>query len=205
MSSTVRTTLSRLQSFAVVPATVRCDLCGGELQAHHEHLLSVAGGRLSCACGACSALFAGGTSQRYVRVARSAARLLGFDFSEQEWKALSVPVALACLVYRSACSDSELGELTAIYPSPAGVIEASLPTMAWRSLCMRHAELRNISPDLQALLVDRTRRPARYFAVSLDICFEFAGLMRAGRLAATSASAALDRLLEPLLKGEQAS
>lgn len=205
MSSPGHTTLARLRHFAAVPKRARCDLCTRELQASHEHLLSVDTKRLSCACGSCAALFEYGTGQRYARVARRASRLALLDLADQEWNMLGVPVALACLIYREARSEMEAAELSAIYPSPAGVIEARLPTVPWHSLRARHAVLRSIAPDLEALLVDRTRRPARYFAVSVDICFEFAGVMRAERLAPSSASRTLDQLLNPLLTAEEAS
>ena len=58
-----------LRRFAKARAPVeRCDLCGLEIGAEHDHLIDPAERRLACACGACAVLFSAQAGTRYKRV-----------------------------------------------------------------------------------------------------------------------------------------
>lgn len=153
--------LNRLKQF-VSPGrgSERCDLCGSDVGAEHEHLLDVAERRLLCACGACAILFERTTTRR--RVPRHVRLLTDFRLSDAQWDALGIPISLAFFV-----NSTPHKRIVAYYPSPAGATESLL------SLEMR---LPDMSPDVEALLVNRNA--AEYFVAPIDQCYRLVGLIR---------------------------
>ena len=84
-----------------------------------------------------------------------------------------VLVGLAFFVHAST-TDS----VVARYPSPGGLVTATVDGDAWAALAARHAALRDLCPDTEALLVDRTAAPSRYYLVSIDHAYRLVGLVR---------------------------
>jgi hypothetical protein len=74
-------------------------------------------------------------------------------------------VDLAFLVHRST-----IGRIVALYPSPAGLVEAGVELM--------HPLLADLRPDVEALLVNRTAGRRDYYLVSIDECYRLVGLLR---------------------------
>jgi len=151
-----------------------CDLCHLPLAEEHPHLLQVSNHEVLCACEACAVLFSHrGEHGRFFRIPRDAQQLTGFVISDAEWSALRLPIDLAFFVQRY----SE-GHPTAYYPSPAGCTESLLDLAAWTGLVERNSVLAQLTPGVEALLVNRTRGRRDYFIAPIDQCYKLAGLIR---------------------------
>jgi hypothetical protein len=168
--------LAKLRSFVTGTPVEECELCAQAIAVEHEHLLEPEARRVFCACGACAQLFMEEQQQkgaRYLRVKRRAARLPDLAFDDAIWAELSVPVGLAFFTTRS-----RTGEVVATFPGRAGLIESFVPLKAWSELERNFPALKSILPDVEALLVRRTLRHQDYLQVSIDHCYELAGLLR---------------------------
>ena len=152
----------------------RCELCAAVLAAGHSHLYEPSESRLLCACTACALLFyrrAGET--RYLRVPGSARRLRNFQISDAEWNALMLPIDLAFFQ-----NSSRAGRVVAYYPSPAGCTESLLDLDAWRDIVHNNPELEQLLPDVETLLINRTRQRCDYYIAPIDQCYKLAGVVR---------------------------
>ncbi|MES1187441.1 MAG: DUF5947 family protein [Myxococcales bacterium] len=168
--------LAKLRAFVSGTPIEECELCAQAISAEHEHLLEPDARRVFCACGVCAQLFIEEPRQkgaRYLRVDRRASRLAELEFDDAVWAELSVPVGLAFFTMRS-----RTGEVVATFPGRAGLIESFVPLKAYSELERRFPVLRGILPDVEALLVRRSLRHQDYFRVSIDHCYELAGLLR---------------------------
>lgn len=168
--------LAKLRAFVTGASVEECELCAEAISVEHEHLLEADARRVFCACGACAQLFTEEQNRqgaRYLRVQRRAARLLELAVDDADWTELSVPVGLAFFTTRS-----RTGEVVATFPGRAGLIESFVPLKAWSALERRFSVLKGILPDVEALLVRRTLRHQDYFQVSIDHCYELAGVLR---------------------------
>jgi hypothetical protein len=152
----------------------RCGLCGAELRHDHAHLFETSSRRLICACGACTILFDNPAAARFHPVPKNVEFLPDFVLDDVQWQALQLPVNLAFFVL------SRKGEqVIALYPSPAGVTEASPPPEAWLALVEDNPALRKLRPDVEALLVNRLGPVPEHYYVGVDKCYALAGLVRA--------------------------
>ena len=156
------------------PPAERCDLCGAPLPAEHEHLAEPTARRLVCACRACALLFGGQEAGRFRPVPRRLERLTGLRLGDERWAGLGVPVSLA-FFYRSTAS----GGVVAVYPSPAGPLESPVEADDWNALVADHPALRDLAPDVEAVLVNRVNGADDVFRCSLDHCYHLIGLVRA--------------------------
>jgi hypothetical protein len=151
-----------------------CELCGVSLVHEHAHLLESSSGRILCACEACAILFSYRTdSGKFVRIPRSATRLGNFRISDAEWSALLLPIDLAFFL-----NSTGAGRVVAYYPSPAGTTESLLNLDAWAGLARENPALERMSPDVEALLVNRTRGRRDYFIAPIDECYRLTGIIR---------------------------
>ncbi len=180
---------SRLQRVAQRPASEpqaveeRCDLCGEPIPPGHRHLLDLETRQVSCACRPCSLLFdrpaAGGGHWRLIP--DGSYRLVDFQLDEATWDDLRIPVEMA-FFFRSSSeegTDSPGGErVRAFYPSPMGPTESLLGLEAWTELEQANPVLRELQPDTEALLVNRSRGARQYFLVPIDECYRLVGLIR---------------------------
>lgn len=155
------------------PRTERCELCGVELAAEHEHLIEPPTRKLSCACGPCAILFSGPGSLRYRRVPRRIEILSEFQLSDEQWESLHLPINLAFFFYSSPAK-----RVVAAYPSPAGATESLLPLEAWEDLAAANPVLRELEPDVEALLVNRVGPTGEYTRAPIDECFKLVGIIR---------------------------
>ncbi|MBV9852787.1 MAG: hypothetical protein JO250_24265 [Armatimonadetes bacterium] len=167
--------LRRLARGATESAQERCDLCGEGLPAEHRHLLDLASRQVLCVCRACAILFhseAAGRGARRLVPAR--ARLLAdFEMTDGQWEDLRIPVNMAFFFRNSAA-----GRVMALYPSPMGATESLLTLEGWGELEERNPLLRQMEPDVEALLVNRTRTDREYFLAPIDECYKLVGLIR---------------------------
>jgi hypothetical protein len=166
---------SRLQELArprarprEAPADEQCDLCAEPIPPQHRHLLDLESRRLLCACRACSILFdrsgAGGGHYRLIPDRVVALEDVGLD--DQTWQSFGIPVEMAFFFHSSAA-----GRVVAFYPSPLGATESLLDLDDDRVLT-------DLEPDVEALLVNRTRGRREHWIVPVDRCYELVGLVR---------------------------
>lgn len=153
-------------------------MCSRELGPAHEHLVEPASRRLICACDACAILFDGQAGTRYKRVPRQVMFLRDFQLSDAQWDSLMVPIEMA-FFFKSTTN----GRVIALYPSPAGPTESLLPLDTWVDIVEMNSVLREMEPDVTALLVNRVGHvrnaaPAEYFLVPIDQCYKLVGLIR---------------------------
>lgn len=164
----------------------RCEVCGVEIDAAHNHVANTASRQLLCACRACYLLFThdGAGGSRFRAVPERYCALDASRFDTPLWTRLDVPTGLAFL-FRS----EQTGRVTAFYPSPAGATEAELPLDAWPALTGVMPALETMAADVEALLVRRgVSHPGRdagaesgattAFIVPIDTCYELAGVIR---------------------------
>lgn len=152
-----------------------CELCGVPVEPDHRHLLNLDDRELMCACRACSLLFdrdaAGGGHFRLVSDRRR--RLDDFELGDLAWEELRIPVDMA-FFFRS----SREGRVMAFYPSPMGPTESLLGLEAWQRLEEDNPVLAEMAPDVEALLVNRSRGARQHWLVPIDECYGLVGLIR---------------------------
>ena len=154
-------------------ARERCELCGAGLGPDHAHLVEVAARRLHCACQACAILFSGQGAGKYRRVPRDARLLADFRLTDVQWEELNLPIGLAFFLHSTPA-----GRVVALYPSPGGATEALPSPEAWQALGDDNPVLRDLEPDVEALLVNRLGPTPECYRVGVDRCYELVGLIR---------------------------
>lgn len=170
-----RGSLAALQRFVRKPheQAEACELCAKPLPPMHQHLLEIEKRRVTCACDPCAILFTGSARQRYRRIPRDARRLRNFLLDDQEWESLLIPINLAFFTYNSAA-----GRVIAQYPSPGGAMESSLDLEYWNAIVERNPVLKQLEPDVEALLINRLATPPLYYRAPIDQCFRLVGILR---------------------------
>jgi hypothetical protein len=93
--------------------------------------------------------------------------------TDVQWEGLGLPINLAFFLHSSAA-----GRVVALFPSPAGATEALPPTDAWQTLVEDNPELRDLEPDVEALLVNRLGPEPVYCRVGVDECYGLVGIVR---------------------------
>lgn len=159
----------------VVAEEERCDLCGEPVPPQHRHLVDVDSRRLMCACRACTLLFdrpaAGGGHLKLLPTRRE--RLEQFQLDDRAWASLRIPVEMA-FFFDSTPSE----RIVALYPSPMGATESLLELEAWTDLVAANPVLRELEPDVEALLVSRARGMREHWRVPIDDCYELVAVIR---------------------------
>ncbi len=140
-------------------------------------MLDLSARRLLCACRACSVLFdrdaAGAGGRHYRLLPDRYAYLQDVAFGDELWAALSIPVEMAFFFF-----DNAAGRIVALYPGPAGATESLLPLTAWEELTAQNPVLARLQPDVEALLVNRTRGAREHWLVPVDACYTLVGIIR---------------------------
>ena len=142
--------LSRfLQQRPSAPPGSVCDMCAEQITEDHPHVVNLDGRRLMCTCRGCYLLFSAGGSGggKYRQVPNSYAHDPEFTLTPAQWDGLQIPVSMAFFFHNSA-----IGEVVALYPSPAGATESTLPLDAW-------ADIVEANPRLAAALARRRSGP----------------------------------------------
>lgn len=156
----------------------RCELCSAEVGAEHPHLIEPASRKLLCSCNACAILF-GGIGTNYKRVPRRVLALQDFHLSDGQWESLMIPISMA-FFFRSTPD----ARVVAFYPSPAGATESQLPLDTWNDIEALNSSLKEMEPDVEALLVNRIGHvrgfaAPEYYVLPIDECYKLVGLIRA--------------------------
>ena len=174
--------VSRLRNLAQRPAESKreapeeqCELCGELLPPQHRHLIDVQDRRLLCACRACSILFDHrGAGGGHFRLLPDRSRYVeGFELDDILWQNFRIPVDLAFFFHSSAAE-----RVVAFYPAPVGATESLLELDAWEELVDRNPVLEQLDPDVEALLVNRTRGARDHWLVPIDRCYALVGVIR---------------------------
>jgi Family of unknown function (DUF5947) len=159
-------------------AVERCEMCSRELAAEHEHLVEPANRKLICACGACAILFEAQAGTKFKRVPRRVRFLQDFRLTDGQWDGLTVPIDMAFFFH-----SSPHGRVIALYPSPAGPTESLLSLDTWEEIASANPILKEMEPDVTALLVNRVGHSrdvaAEYYLAPIDECYKLVGLIRA--------------------------
>jgi hypothetical protein len=163
--------LRRYTQFRVVLA--RCELCSEELTDDHPHILELSSRRLCCACETCAILFANPAATRYRSVSRRKELLADIRLTDLQWQGLRLPINLAFFVFSTPAE-----RVVALYPSSAGTTEALPPPDAWDELVRDNPVLRDMEPDVEALLVNRLGEEPEHYLVGIDECYTLVGLVR---------------------------
>ena len=156
----------------------RCELCSVGLAHEHPHLVELATRSIVCACDPCALLFDNAAMAKYKRVSRHALRLADFEMTDVQWDGLLIPINMA-FFFRSSLEN----RVVALYPSPAGAVESLLSMEAWQEMEQSHAALRQLKPDIEALLVNRVGHAhglakAEYYIAPIDACYRLVGVIR---------------------------
>ncbi len=166
--------LASLRNFVRKPPEAeRCDLCSVPLAERHQHLVDPKTRRLLCACDPCAILFSERGETHYRRVPRDTRYLNNFALSDQGWNSLAIPIGLA-FIYSSSVSN----QILAVYPSPAGPTESAIDKDSWEELVADNPVLAKLTPDVEALLVNRMKGAREYFLAPIDECYKLTGLVR---------------------------
>ena len=171
-------TLRRFAGSKPARSVEHCQLCSAALLPEHPHLIELGERQFLCSCDACAILFSGRAGTKYRRLPRSVRRFSDFVMTDAEWDALMIPISLAFFYY-----DSAAGRVSALYPSPAGATESLLPLSSWNNIVEVNPALRQLEPDVEALLVNRVGHArgasaAEYYIVPIDSCYKLVGLIR---------------------------
>jgi len=159
-------------------AVERCEMCGQDLAAEHEHLVEPANRNFVCACATCAILFEGQSGAKYKRVPRRVLFLRDFQLTDGQWDGLMVPIEMA-FFFKS----TPHGKVIALYPSPAGPTESLLSLDTWADIAQMNPILSEMEADVSALLVNRVGHArgsssAEYYLVPIDECYKLVGLIR---------------------------
>lgn len=166
--------LTALRRFAGPPSTrERCELCGGALDAEHPHLLERKSRAVVCTCGACALLFSNHRNGKFLRIPTSVRAATDLVLDTLRWEEIGLPISLA-FFFRNA-----EGKLCALYPSPAGAIESSVPLHGDRGYFIGGEALAAIQSETEALLVSRISGEEAALVLPIDECFRLTGIIRA--------------------------
>jgi hypothetical protein len=155
--------------------TEQCELCSAEIPGNHRHLLELSQNTLVCVCRPCSILFSDPTagSGKYRLVPSRYLLLSDFQMTDEQWDELTIPVNMVYIF-----SSSSANHAMAFYPSPAGAIESTLSMEGWQELVSSNAILKDLEPDVEALLINRVESYREHYIVPIDTCYELVGLIR---------------------------
>ena len=158
-------------------AVEHCELCGTEIGPEHRHLLEVSMRELACACRACALLFdRGEVTTRYRAVPERRLLVADLELDDLLWEELRLPVDIAFLLRMSGESDPPAPQ--AFYPGPMGATESLLRLEAFERLEAANPIVATLQPDVEALLVDRSRGANRNFIVPIDDPYRLVALIR---------------------------
>jgi uncharacterized protein DUF5947 len=157
------------------PQEEQCELCAERIPERHRHLFDLESRQVLCVCQACRILFdsgaAGGGHYRLIPERRL--RIADFRLDDVEWEHLRIPVNVAFFSWSSAA-----GRTVAMYPGALGAAESALGLETWGELAAINPGVRQLAPDVEALLVYRAKEPHQHYLVPIDDCYQLTGLIR---------------------------
>lgn len=153
----------------------RCEMCGEMFGDRHGHVADVENRGIMCTCRPCWLLFTSGGSGggRFKAVPTRVLSLGPMALTRTQWNRLQIPVNLAFLFHNSA-----MDQVVAFYPSPAGATESELSIEDWDEILEANPAVRELAPDVEALLVRDHEDGFECFLVPIDRCYELVGHIR---------------------------
>jgi hypothetical protein len=150
-------------------------MCREVLDDRHGHVVEIEQRSIVCACRACYLLFIsdGAAGGRYRSVPERVRHDPARPLDAADWNDLQIPVAMAFFFFNSA-----LGRVVAGYPSPGGVTECELDLAAWDRLATTYPLLGAMTPDVEAILVNRAEGADEVFLIPIDECYGLVGELR---------------------------
>jgi Family of unknown function (DUF5947) len=150
-------------------------MCGEDISDEHSHVSNIETRSLLCTCRACYLLFThdGAGRANYRAVPDRYLTDPDFQLSEAQWEELQVPVAMAFFFYNSM-----LGRIVAQYPSPAGATESLLDLACWQTIAAENPLAAALIPDVEAIIVRRSREGNENYLIPIDACYELVGRVR---------------------------
>ena len=150
-------------------------MCAEPINPDHPHVVNLDGRRLMCTCRGCYLLFSaeGAGGGKYRQVPDAYAHDPAFSLTPAQWDALQIPVSMAFFFHNSS-----IGEVVALYPSPAGATESTLPLDAWADIVAANPRLAAAQADVEAILVRKAPGGFECFLVPIDVCYELVGRVR---------------------------
>ncbi len=160
---------------SVRPVAEQCELCATPLATRHHHLVDLSRQTLVCTCDACAILFADGGAGhgRYQLVPQRHLALPDFKMTDELWDELMIPVNMVYIFQSTPAK-----RVIAFYPSPGGAMQSQLSLENWSTLVTDNPILKELKPDVEALLINRIRDQCEYYIVPIDTCYQLAGLIR---------------------------
>ena len=153
----------------------RCEMCREVLDGRHGHVVEVEQRSIVCACRACYLLFfsEGAAGGKYRSVPERVRHDPATPLDEADWNELQIPVAMAFFFVNSA-----LGRVVAGYPSPGGMTECELDLAAWDRLVAAYPLFAAMTPDVEAVFVNRAEPDREVFLLPIDQCYSLVGELR---------------------------
>jgi hypothetical protein len=150
-------------------------MCTEPIGDGHGHVIDLESRAIMCTCRGCYLLFThgGAGGKRHRAVPRRFLHAPVFSLGEAVWETVGIPVRMAFLFRNSV-----LGSTVAFYPSPAGATESLLPMGAWEDMLAANEQFATVSPDVEALLLNKLEDGFECFLVPIDVCYELVGLVR---------------------------
>jgi hypothetical protein len=155
------------------PAEQFCELCAAPVVGPHRHLVDLTERALRCACRPCALLFDSDAAGRYRTVPERRWLLTGFTLDDASWESLRIPVEMAFFFH-----DTGAGRTVGFYPSPAGAVESQLDLATWAGVSAANPVLAHLTPDVEAVLVNRAGGERTAWLVPIDDCYTLVGLIR---------------------------
>ena len=149
-----------------------CDLCNTTVPADHRHMLNLYERQIVCVCESCWALRSGDPEFR--PTGNRTLWLADFVLPEELWAQFRIPIGLAFFMHSTVTNC-----VVAMYPSPAGATESELHFETWSRLVAMNPVLRDLEPDAEALIVNRTCDPPMFAIAPIDRCYMLVGLIKA--------------------------
>jgi len=166
--------VSRLRHFVSPPAALEhCQFCQAPIAAKHPHLIELSNRGVVCACPDCADIETARRGSPYRLIPQNLLLLRDFAISDAQWAAFQIPIDLVFVFL-----DSAARRPVALYPGAAGAIQSALGLEAWSELAAGNPVLNQLAPDVEALLVNRTKESREYYRAPIDRCFALAGLIR---------------------------
>ena len=153
----------------------RCEMCREILDGRHGHVVEIEQRSIVCACRACYLLFLseGAAGGRYRSVPERVRYDPATSLGDADWNELQIPVAMAFFFVNSA-----LGRVVAGYPSPGGMTECELDLAAWDRLVAAYPLFAAMTPDVEAVFVNRAESGGEVFLLPIDQCYSLVGELR---------------------------
>ena len=152
-----------------------CEFCSEPIPTEHRHLLEVSKREVMCVCQACSILFdrEAASLGKFRLIPDRRIYFSDFRMDDIQWESLRIPVGLAFFFY-----DTPAEKVLAYYPGPMGATESLLSLDTWDALVASNPILKEMEPDVEALLINRARGARDHFLVPVDECFRLVGVLR---------------------------